>query len=48
MERPIRLASFLYDISQGDLARRALLATCRLFPGIVSSLASSTRIRPLS
>jgi hypothetical protein len=40
----IRLASAVYGASQAGMAQRALLAMFRLFPGLVTALATWTRI----
>jgi menaquinone-9 beta-reductase len=44
MKRPIRLASRLYDISCRRIGREAVVAACRLYPGILGTLASWTRV----
>jgi hypothetical protein len=41
----IRFASMLYDSSQNPLGRTALVAACRLHPGLLRSIAAVTRIR---
>jgi flavin-dependent dehydrogenase len=40
----IRLASALYDVSRRRLGRLALLWACRLYPGILGTLATWTRV----
>lgn len=47
MERPIRLASRLYDLSCMRLGRLALIVACRFYPGILGTLASWTRVHAL-
>jgi menaquinone-9 beta-reductase len=47
MERPIRLASRLYDLSCLRVGRLALIVACRLYPGILGTLASWTRVHAL-
>lgn len=45
IRKPIGLASGLYDLSCLRLGRRALVAACQLYPGILGRVARSTRIR---
>jgi flavin-dependent dehydrogenase len=42
---PIGLASRLYDVSRSRLGRSALMAACRMYPGLLGTLAARTRVR---
>lgn len=44
--RPITIASMLYNFGSMRFGRSALMAVSRLYPGILQTIASLTRIRP--